>query len=130
MFKIFTRVAIIVLVILVSIKIAYASLGIYKGFGGKILDSKATEIQTLEDSDYWCAVPGTSITIKPIGNYPTSYVIPYSVKSKTNTTPRSGQWIIGLYSPIKTTVTCILQSYPWTSTTVTLDTISLYGTSK
>jgi hypothetical protein len=134
MFKIFTRVIIIVLVILVSIKITYAAFNISKGFGGKITQTKATEIQNAESAGYTCKVPGTSITIKPVGNYPTTYVIPSSVKSKTNTTTRSNQWILGLYSQTKTTITCTKPCPPPPGNecikTVSLNTISLFGTSK
>jgi hypothetical protein len=132
MFKILTRILIIVLVVFISIKIVHASFGIDKGFGGKITDDKATEIKDLEDSGYTCQVPGTSITINPVSsNYPTTYLIPWSVKSKTNTTPASGQWILGLYSPMKTTISCYKDCGPTVCiATAALSTISLFGTSK
>jgi len=103
---------------------------ITKPFGGKIINDKAIEIQALESANFQCVVPGSSITIYPIGSSPVSYIIPYGVVSKTGTTPSSGQWILGLYSLTKTSVTCIFQGVPPVTTTISLDTISLYGTSK
>jgi len=131
MFKIFTRVAIIILVVLISVKITHAAFSVDKVFGGKITQNKASEIQDLESSGFTCMVPGTSITIKPVGSYPATYVITWATKSKTNTTPTSGQWILGLYNPMKTIITCTKPCPPTICTTTTsLNTISLFGTSK
>ncbi len=123
--KIFTRTILILFILLISIKIVYASSG--RVFGGRIINTKALQIQTLE-ATYNCFIPGTTIEIKSVRG-PTSYMIPWSVKSKTNTTPTSGQQIIGKYSG-KTSITCTLKTYPWSETTVSLDTIYLFGTSK
>jgi hypothetical protein len=116
--------------ILIGFNKTSASNYFLKGFGGKIVDNKATEIKSVESSNYKCEVPGTTITIKPVGTYPMSYFIPSGVSSKTGTTPRSGQWILGLYSSTVTPITCIFQGTPPSTTIVTLPTISLYGTSK
>lgn len=128
MLKNFTRTIFVFLFVLVTIKIAYAiSLG--KDFGGRIIKTTATRIQTLQNSGWSCIVPGTSIDIKPIKG-PSSYMIPLTTKSKTNTTPASGQQIIGKYSG-KTVITCTRSCPPAVcETTVSLDTITLFGTSK
>lgn len=100
-------------------------------FGGRITNTKATEIQSLENSNYKCVVPGTTITIKPVTrSSPTTFLIPSGVKSKTGTTARAGQVIKGLYSQSKTSITCIYQGYPPSETTTTLTPITLYGTSR
>lgn len=102
-----------------------------KPFGGRITNTKATEIQSMESSNYKCTVPGTTITIKPVTkSSPTTFLIPSSVKSKTNTTARAGQQIKGLYSQSKTTITCIYQGYPPSQSTVQLTPITMYGTSR
>jgi hypothetical protein len=102
-----------------------------KTFGGKIINTKATEIQSMENSNYKCAVPGTTITIKSnLNSSPTTYLIPSSVKSKTRSYPKAGQQILGLYSQSKTTITCKYQGYPPSQSTVQLTPITMYGTSK
>lgn len=131
--RFFLKIAIVVFVVLLTTGVAFASFfGFLKGFGGKIISAKATEIKTLENSGWSCAVPGSSITIRPArSSYPTSYIIPAGVESKTETTPTAGQAILGLYSPTKTTVTCTKECGPTECvTTVTLDTLKMYGTSK
>lgn len=126
--KIFTRTILVFLFVLITIKIAYAvSLG--KDFGGRIIKTTATKVQSLENSGWACVVPGTSIDIRPIKG-PVSYLIPAFVRSKTNTTPASGQQIIGKYSG-KTPIVCTRACPPAVcTTTVTLDTITLFGTSQ
>lgn len=102
-----------------------------KAFGGRITNTKATEIQSMESSNYKCTVPGTSITIKPVTkSSPTTFLIPSGTKSKTGTTPRAGQVIKGLYSQSKTTITCIYQGSPPSQSTVQLTPITMYGTSR
>ena len=73
----------VTLLLLTSIKVTYASSGRF--FGGKIVQTKSIEIQKLESTGYTCHVMGSTITIKPVGPYPTSYMIPSFIKSKTNT---------------------------------------------
>lgn len=102
-----------------------------KPFGGKIINTKAIEISSLENSNYKCIVPGSTITIKPVtSSSPSTFFIPAAVKSRTNTSPRAGQQIKGLYSQSKTTITCIFQGTPPSTTTTTLTPITLFGTSK
>ena len=128
--KIFINIGLVVLVFFISFEIVYAtSISLGKIFGGRIINTTATEIQTLQSSGWECIVPGTSITIRPIKS-PATYIIPAGVISKTKTTPRSGQWILGKYSG-KTTVTCTRACPPAIcTTTATLNTITLFGTSK
>jgi len=98
-------------------------------FGGKITKTKASEIESLENDGYTCDLSGTSIEIDPIKG-PSSYIIPASTTSKTGYATRTGQWILGKYSG-KTTVTCTKQCGETECTsTVTLDTITLFGTSR
>lgn len=128
--KFFIEVGIlIVLILLVLIGVAHAaSVSSSKVFGGKIISTKATEIETLESANYSCVVAGETIQINPIKG-PSSYIIPAGTISKTGYKTRTGQWIIGKYSG-KTTITCTFQGEPPATETVTLDTITLYGTSK
>jgi len=103
-----------------------------KPFGGRIIYTKALRIQTLEATNYSCAVSGTSIEIKPIGSppgTPTSYLIPSGTISKTKTTPMASQLILGKYSG-KTPITCTYKGYPPNIQIVNLDNITLFGTSK
>jgi len=104
-----------------------------KVFGGKVANTKAEKIEELESSNYGCAVSGSTIEVIPINrnskNPVYSYAIPAGIKNKTGFPLRDGQWIIGKYSG-KTTITCILEGDPPLEETVTLSTITLYGTSK
>jgi len=107
-----------------------------KQFGGRILNTKATEINNLESQGYTCNTPGTSILIRPIGSpagTPNNFLIPSYVTSKTKTTPTSSQLIMGKYNG-KTTITCRKPCPPPPGreciATVTLDNITLFGTSK
>ncbi|MFN4181285.1 MAG: hypothetical protein ACK4FA_01125 [Candidatus Paceibacteria bacterium] len=107
------------------------SINLQKQFAGIISSVKAREIQALEAANFACAVPGTSIEIRPKGIkgiQPTSFLIPPGTISKTKNTPRAGQKIVGKYSG-KTTVTCIFQGIPPVEETVQLDTITMYGNS-
>lgn len=123
-------IVVFVFLLVVAFEIVSAA-GATKPFGGRITNTKATEIQSMENSNYKCTVPGTSITIKPVTkSSPTTFLIPSSVKSKTNTTARAGQQIKGLYSQSKTTITCIYQGYPPSQSTVQLTPITMYGTSR
>lgn len=101
-------------------------------FGGKIIVPKALEIQELEASGFVCTVYGTTVEIMPIGSpvgTPSSYFIPSYITSKTRTTPRVGQSIMGKYA-WKTPIVCIYPSNPPIIKVVWLDTIILFGTSK
>ncbi len=111
-------------------EIVLASFG--SNFGGRILNTTATEIQEKEWSGYTCTPFGTTITIRPIGSpprTPTSYIIPTNTRSRTGTTIRSGQLILGKYGG-ETAVNCTLNAYPFTITSVYLNTINLFGTSR
>ncbi len=123
----------IIFLVFISTRIVFAAsfslLG--KNFGGKILTTRAIPIVITETSGFVCAVPGVSITILPIGSpngVPVNYLIPIYVTSKTRTTPAPNQWILGKYFG-QTQITCT-QPVTGATTTVTLDTISLYGTSR
>jgi len=104
-----------------------------KVFGGKIANTKAEKIDELESSGYSCNYSGTTIEVTPINvkglTMPYSYLIPTGIKNRTGFSLRDGQWIIGKYSG-KTIITCILEGDPPLEETVTLDIISIYGTSK
>ncbi|MEK7105765.1 MAG: hypothetical protein AAB895_00220 [Patescibacteria group bacterium] len=126
------KVSILLLILLIVVAFDTASAaGATRPFGGRITNTKATEIQSLENSNYKCTVPGTTITIKPVTrSSPTTFLIPSGVKSKTGYTPRAGQQIKGLYSQSKTSIVCIYQGYPPSQTTTQLTPITMYGTSR
>ena len=114
-----------------GIKNTDAALNVKPQFGGRIISTKAVEIQELEYMGYECPVFGSSISITPIGSplgTPTSYFIPFYNISKTGTSIMTGQLIIGKYS-WKTPITCIRLEPP-SIKPVFLDTITLFGTSK
>ncbi|MFZ2205667.1 MAG: hypothetical protein WAV23_03695 [Minisyncoccia bacterium] len=126
MIKIFARTILVLFFVLITINVAYAfSLG--QPFGGKIIKTKATQIQTLE-ATHTCVVPGDTIDIKSIKG-PISYFISYSTLPKTNSRISSNQQILGMYTG-KTPIICTLKITPFTPQTVILDTITLFGTSK
>ncbi|MEI6581081.1 MAG: hypothetical protein WCO07_02835 [bacterium] len=127
MLKIFTRVGLVMLIILFSFEIVNAYSGASQLFAGRIINTKATEIQSLESANYKCNVPGSSITIRSYKG-PTSYVIPSGTTAKTGTVA-SGNLIMGKYTSSASTVTCIYQGYPPTTQTVTLSKITLFGAS-
>ncbi|KKQ88029.1 MAG: hypothetical protein UT09_C0005G0011 [Parcubacteria group bacterium GW2011_GWF2_38_8] len=100
-------------------------------FGGRIINTKALEIEALEGVNFECIVVGSTISIIPIGSpagTPASYFIPTFITSKTRTTPSVGQLILGKYST-KTPITCIFKGIPPVTVVVNLDTITLFGTS-
>lgn len=129
--KIFIGISLTALILFISFEIVYAStipVSSGKIFGGKITETKAEKISSLEDDGYTCDVQGTSIEINPITG-PTGYIIPEGVTSKTGYETRSGQWIIGKYSG-ETTVTCTSDDDDEDQQTVTLPNITIFGTSK
>ena len=98
-------------------------------FGGRIIHTKAVEIESLEAMGFLCPTAGSTISITPIGSptgTPISYFIPYGIYSKTGHNTRAGQLIIGKYS-LKTIVNCTLAHY---IIPVSLDTITLFGNSR
>jgi len=133
MFKTFLKVILVVLIVLISFKTTYAILD--KPFGGKITNNKATEIENAENEGYTCMVLGSTITINPVSFiYPKTYFISFSTLFKSFSSTGEGKQILGLYSPIKKTITCSKSCPPppWKMCyrQVTLDTINLFGTSK
>lgn len=101
-------------------------------FGGRVVNTKAIEIQMLEESGFQCMVPGTSITILPLGSptgTPISYLIPIGVTSRTRNSIDTGQLILGKYFG-QVAITCVYPSLPPVITSVGLSTITLFGTSK
>ncbi len=98
-------------------------------FAGRILNTKATRIQELENAKFFCPTAiGRTIEIKKqkeTHKYPTSYYINDFVKSKYPRKP--GQAILGYYSGT-ITITC---THPEGAVaTVILNTISKYAVSK
>lgn len=96
--------------------------------GGKIIDTTAIQIQTLEDASFTCVVPGTSISIIPFNGSPTDYLIPFNVTPKTETTPNINQFILGIYNTAPTPVTCT-NDETGATVIVNLNAISYFGTS-
>jgi hypothetical protein len=107
--------------------------GSYSGnFGGKIINTKAWEIQGYESVGYVCIVPGQTFTIKPMGSpvgTPMSYFVSLLAQSRTTNSLRTGQWILGRYAG-KTSITCTLPYPPYTAQVVSLSRVSVYGTSR
>jgi hypothetical protein len=104
--------------------------GAAKGFGGRItFSTRAQNIEVLE-ATYKCTVPGSSFSITPVGSTTAvNYLVPAGTVSKTGTTPRVGQWVLGLYQTFPTTIGCVLKEGTG-ATTTTLNSTNLYGTSK
>ncbi len=122
----------IIFLVFVGTRIVFAASSIGGFFGGKIISDKAMEIEIKEWAGYKCTVLGKSITIIPLGSptgTPTSYFIPWAVVSKTRTTPTTGKSILGKYTG-RTIINCVRPGNPPTYATVSLNTITLFGTSK
>ncbi len=120
------------LIFIFSFNTASAFFGLGGFFGGKIVNMKSIQIAALEMAGFQCMVLGRTITILPIGSpvgTPTEYFIPFSTISKTRYPINYSQLILGKYVG-KSTITCILKTYPFTVTPVMLDIITIYGTSK
>jgi len=97
-------------------------------FGGKITNTKASEVQDLENQGYQCVINGSTITINPLRGVET-YFIPTGTTSKTGNTPATGQWIMGRYGG-QSTITCTKQCGETTCTDIViLDTITMFATS-
>ena len=125
------KILIIALVVIISIKIVYAAGYTNRPFGGKIIGIKAKKIEQLENSNYECTVPGSTIEIKLLGikGAPTSYYIPSNVNSKKQKQFKVNQSILGTYAGVSG-ITCIYKGYPPQVQEVVLDTITHFGTSK
>jgi len=107
-----------------------SAFGFGSSFAGKIIYTKAKEIQALEWTGYSCPVVGSTIEVSPIKfSMPHSYFIPASLKSKTGNNLKIGQSIMGKYGG-KYMISCILKYEPYTMKTVSLPTITLFGTSR
>ncbi len=126
---------VITAIIFASLNIDFAkgaNISISRSFGGKIISSKAMKIKALESSGFVCTMPGTSVSILPIGSppgTPTDFIIPYVVIPKTGNKPEAGKYILGTYFG-KMTAVCVLQtSETPIINTVILDSINYYGTS-
>jgi hypothetical protein len=122
----------IIFLVFVSTKIVFAAASYGKFFGGRITNIKATEILALESSGFICAVPGSTISILPIGSSiltPSDYFIPSYITSKTGTIPSINQYILGRYSTVAT-IPCTSTTTPPVTKTVSLYTIDLFGTSR
>jgi hypothetical protein len=128
-----SKILVITLVLIISIKIVHAAGSIGKVFGGRILKTEATEITTTEAENYSCQMEGgTSIEVERIGTKektPTAFFIPANTKSKTGTVPMAKQLIIGRYSGT-TSITCLSNEKYRGAKTVSLTNISMFGTSK
>lgn len=115
---------------IISNQVQAFGLGV-KPFGGKIIKSKATEVENIEYQGFRCPITNDSIAINPVVGGLT-YYIP-SVNSKTiGGGIQVGQWIMGLYTPSSATITCTNIKQPPTPPTmnVILNKINIYGTSK
>ena len=116
----------------VGTKTVSAVVGFMPQFGGRIIHTKAIEIQELEAAGFQCLVPGSTFSITPIGSpisTPISYFIPAGIYSKTGYSTRAGQLIIGKYS-FKTIISCMQTYYPFMTVPVSLNTVPLFGNSR
>ena len=121
----------IVFLIFFSVNMIFASSSFGGVFGGKIINTKAVAIATLEATGYICSTFGTSISIVPLGSpagTPSNYFIPSFITSKTGSSPAISQSILGRYSG-QTAVTCTNVETEDIKT-VMLSTITLFGTSR
>ncbi len=128
-----SKILVVTLVLIISIKVVYAASSTGKVFGGRILKTEATKITTAEAENYSCQMQGgTSIEVQRMGTKektPTAFFIPASTKSKTGTVPTSKQLIVGRYSGV-TSIECLSNEKYRGAKTVTLSTITIFGTSK
>jgi hypothetical protein len=98
-------------------------------FGGKIYSAVSTEVQQQEAAGYICTVPGQTITVLTTKNSMKSFFIPMSTVNRTGKTIMNGKYILGLYRPVGTVITCPHSSGVGGATTVELPTIYYFGTS-
>ncbi len=112
---------------------AFSFGGTSKALGGKITRStRATNIESIENSNYKCTVAGSSFSLKPVGtgNSTTNYMVPAGTTSRTRNMMQEGQWLLGMFNISPTTITCVFQGTPPNEQTTDLNSVSLYGTSK
>jgi len=108
---------------------AYIPNALGKSFGGKITNNKSLQIQTLENSGYKCTVTGKTITARTQNGIMKEFYISPGVRNVPGYGTIANQQILGLFSTVKTPITCILEGEPPVTTIVNLDTIRYYGTS-
>ena len=102
-----------------------------KSLGGTVYKTTAQNVKDIEDENYKCAVPGSSITVKPIGGGQNqNFLISAGIRSSTGNKTEQNQYFLGLYEQSRQTITCIYQGYPPSTTTTTLTRLKLFGTSK
>ena len=100
-------------------------------FGGMIVSEEAIPIMTRQAEGYVCFVPGMSMSISPVpilAGIPTDYFIPFSAMVRANTTLRYGAWTLGSYGS-SVSISCI-NFAAGTTTTVSLPTVIIFGTSR
>lgn len=101
-------------------------------FGGRIMSTKALEIEEYESMGYVCPMYGYSFSIIPIGspvNTPTNFFVPYYVIPKSGNSVALNKLTMGKYNGI-TTVACILMTGTGIDVKpVRLYTINLFGLS-
>lgn len=122
----------VIFLLFFSTNIVFAISSFLPQFGGRIIHTKSIEIEGLEAAGFECIVPGSTISIVPIGSpsgTPTSYFIPFGIYSKTGYSLRAGQLIIGKYN-WKVEIECVLSYPPYITIPVSLDTITLFGNSR
>lgn len=101
--------------------------------GGIVEENRSSKnVQDIENENYKCIVPGSSITVKSLKKTEgdLDFLIPYTIRSSTQNKDGKRQYFLGLYERTKQTVTCIYQGYPPNTTTTNLNRLKLYGTSK
>lgn len=127
-----SKILVIILVLIVSINVVYAANSAGKVFGGRILKTEATEITTAEAEAYNCQMNGgSSIEVERKGTkekYPTAFYIPANIKPKTGAIGEK-RLIIGRYSG-STNINCPNDNPEIPPRIITLDNISMFGTSK
>lgn len=130
MLKILARLFVVVLILLLSVEVAYAAVG--KSFGGKITKLKAPEIAEAEELGFKCDTTGSTIQVYYKKSYK-SYFIPNTVKSRTRHQLKSGQSILGAYNG-QTIVFCNKEPKNEDETRETksfrFDKITIFGTSR
>ena len=112
----------VILIVLLSFKIAYAASG--QPFGGKITEAPDNQVKTKDDSTYTCKPENKTIVIKSFKG-PTKYYIGEK-KSKTNKKESLGQWVLGRYNGT-TTISCTNDVEPWDTITYQFNTIQVWG---
>jgi len=132
--KLLVMVVLLSLGFLTMFKVADASFGFGRFFGGRISTTEAPEITDAEIAGYDCEVPGSTMQVSLNGGTQTSYLIPYETNSKTNTVPMMGQYILGI-SEFEETITCTKNvqedgDHIPSQISIVLPSVSLFGTSR